>query len=136
MRLPESECPCGSAFSYASCCQRLHKRLMPAVSAESLMRARYAAYVLGEIDYLVKTTLPVMRRTNLWLDYQETQQSLRWISLEVLSTSQGGVKDKIGKVEFKATYIQEGVRSVHHEQSRFRRHSGEWHYVDGLIYEA
>ncbi len=97
------------------------------------MRSRYTAYVLGEIDYLVKTTHPAVRRTDLWIQYKQTHDTIRWIGLEVVKTAQGSVRDKTGKVEFKASYVQEGRHAVHHELSRFRRHGGDWHYVDGVI---
>jgi SEC-C motif-containing protein len=100
------------------------------------MRSRYCAYVRGLIDYLVGTTLPAARTTDLWVNYKSTADSIQWIGLEVLRSSQGGVKDKTGKVEFKASYIQGGEPSVHHELSRFRRSGGVWFYVDGVIEEG
>ena len=97
------------------------------------MRSRYCAYVVGAIKYLVSTTHPSMRRTDLWIAYESTHKSIEWTGLEVLNTWQGTATDKIGKVEFKASYIQDGESSVHHEVSRFRRHSGDWAYLDGAV---
>ncbi len=97
------------------------------------MRSRYSAYVVGAIDYLVATTLPAVRRTDLWIDYQATHKTIEWVGLEIVKFWQGGEKDKTGKVEFRATYIQDGRKAVHHELSRFRRHSGDWCYMDGQI---
>ena len=97
------------------------------------MRLRYAAYVLGLVDYLVATTHPTARTKDLAAAYQRTFETIQWIGLEVCSTFQGGVADKTGKVEFKATYLQGGQTSVHHEHSRFKRHRGDWHYLDGVI---
>lgn len=54
------QCPCGSANTLAQCCGRYHAG-KPAPSAELLMRSRYSAYVLGLIDYLQATTLPVQQ---------------------------------------------------------------------------
>jgi SEC-C motif-containing protein len=39
---------------YAACCGRHHGGI-PAADAESLMRSRYSAYVLGLEDYLLAT---------------------------------------------------------------------------------
>jgi len=100
------------------------------------MRSRYGAYVCGHIDYLVGTTLPAVRTTDLWVNYQSTADSIQWIGLEVLRTQKGGEKDKVGKVEFKASYIQDGARAIHHELSRFRRSGGDWYYVDGVVEET
>ena len=100
------------------------------------MRSRYCAYVLGQIDYLVGTTLPAVRITDLWVDYKSTADSIQWIGLEVMSVSQGRLQDKTGKVEFKASYIQDGKQAMHHELSRFRRRGGKWYYVDGTMVES
>jgi SEC-C motif-containing protein len=128
-------CACGSGVDYADCCEQFHLGAAKAPTAEALMRSRYCAYVLGQIDYLVATTLPAVRTTDLWVNYQSTADSIQWIGLEVMSASQGGVKDKTGKVEFKASYIQDGERAMHHELSRFRRSGGDWYYVDGVMKE-
>jgi SEC-C motif-containing protein len=97
------------------------------------MRSRYAAYVLGLVDYLVATTHPTARSKDLAAAYRQTFETIRWIGLEVCSSFQGSSSDKTGKVEFKATYIQGGQTSVHHEHSRFKRHAGAWHYLDGQV---
>ena len=122
-------CVCGSGMAYAACCEPFHLGKATAPTAEALMRSRYCAYVLGQIDYLVGTTLPAVRTTDLWVNYKSTADSIQWIGLEVMGTAQGGEKDKIGKVEFKASYIQDGERAIHHELSRFRRSGGDWYYV-------
>ncbi|CAA6691765.1 MULTISPECIES: YchJ family protein [unclassified Lentimonas] len=132
---PNSLCACGSGLAYVACCEPLHLGQAKAPTAEALMRSRYCAYVCGQIDYLVGTTLPAARTTDLWVNYQSTAESIQWIGLEVLRTQQGGAKDKVGKVEFKASYIQGGERAIHHELSRFRRSGGDWYYVDGAISE-
>lgn len=99
------------------------------------MRSRYSAYVLGELDYLFDTTHPSAQESSLKAAYRSTYDSIQWIGLEVLDTFQGGAGDKTGKVEFEASYIQGGQKSVHHEKSRFKRHAGKWHYLDGEISE-
>ncbi len=47
-------CPCGRPLAYAACCGLLHAG-SPAPDAESLMRSRFSAYVLGLEDYLLAT---------------------------------------------------------------------------------
>jgi SEC-C motif-containing protein len=128
-------CACGSGASYADCCSRYHAGSQQAPTAEALMRSRYCAYVLGQIDYLVATTFPAVRTTDLWINYKSTHDSIQWIGLKVLRSSQGGAGDKTGKVEFEASYIQDGQPAVHHELSRFRRSGGDWYYVDGQVEE-
>ena len=97
------------------------------------MRSRYSAYVLGQIDYLYKTTHPDFRKADLKTAYQSTHESIEWICLKVLNTFQGLEKDKIGKVEFEATYMQESRKAIHREKSRFKRYTGNWYYTDGEV---
>ncbi len=128
-------CPCSSENEYAACCQPYHRGDAKAPTAEALMRSRYSAYVLGEIDYLVQTTHPATRSSNLQASYRATHESIHWVGLEVMGTFQGRANDKTGKVEFRATYLQDGQRAIHHEKSRFKRHAGAWHYLDGEVAE-
>ena len=132
----KDSCACGSGAAYAVCCELFHLGKAKAPTAEALMRSRYCAYVCGHVDYLVGTTLPAARTTDLWVNYKSTADSIQWIGLEVLRSQQGGVNDKVGKVEFKASYIQDGERAIHHELSRFRRSGGDWYYVDGVVEEG
>lgn len=96
------------------------------------MRSRYAAFVCGKIDYLVETTLPTKRTADLKGDCRLTCESIRWVGLEIVGTSQGNFSDKAGKVEFKASYFEKGRVRIHHEHSHFRRKEGKWYYVDGV----
>jgi SEC-C motif-containing protein len=62
-----------------------------------------------------------------------TCNSLAWTGLEVLWVWQGGKADKVGKVTFCATFMQEGKEAVHEETSRFKRHKRAWMYLDGEV---
>ena len=42
-------CPCASGRPYSECCQQYHTGSVWEPTAESLMRARFAAYVKGEV---------------------------------------------------------------------------------------
>ncbi|WP_211230863.1 YchJ family protein [Chitinilyticum aquatile] len=55
-----SACPCGSKLEYAVCCGPIIAGA-PAPSAEALMRSRYAAFVLGELDHVERTHAPEVR---------------------------------------------------------------------------
>ena len=51
-------CPCGSGDDYDACCGRLHAGA-PAPTAEALMRARYSAFAVGDLGYLLRHVSPV-----------------------------------------------------------------------------
>lgn len=126
----EDMCACGNGEPYSACCEPFHACRKIAPTAVALMRSRYSAFVYGKIDYLVETTLPASRTGDLEAHCRATCESIRWIGLEIVGTSQGGPSDKFGKVEFKASYRSEGRIKVLHEHSRFRRKGGKWYYVD------
>ena len=51
----QQTCPCGKG-SYTQCCEPLHLGTAKALTAEQLMRSRYSAFALQQIDYIVQTT--------------------------------------------------------------------------------
>jgi SEC-C motif domain protein len=125
-------CPCGSQKLYENCCEPYHKN-QNAPTCEALMRSRYSAFVFGVVDYLFETTHPSHRAKNLKEEIALTCKALAWTKLEVLSVWQGGVNDKVGKVSFRASFVQEGKNGVHVEHSRFKRFGKAWMYVDGEV---
>jgi SEC-C motif-containing protein len=121
----ERSCPCDSGASYAQCCGRYLETPTPAPDAESLMRSRYCAYVLGREDYLLRTWHVSTRPARLELD--ELNRG-RWLGLKVLHSETG---DAEAFVEFVARYKLAGRAARMHERSRFLREDGQWYYVNG-----
>lgn len=134
MNAPSSDCPCGSGFALADCCGPYLAGTATPPTAEALMRSRYTAHVRGAVDYLIQTWHPRERAAGLREDLLAMGGRIRWLGLEVLSTHQGQEGDKLGKVTFKASYLEDGKRASHQERSRFARHQGRWVYVDGTIH--
>lgn len=125
-------CPCGSEKPYEACSEVYHKH-HNAPTCEALMRSRYSAFVFGLVDYLFETTHPSHRSKTLKEEIAFTCKGLAWTGLSVLETWQGGLSDKVGKVSFRATFVQEGREGVHVEHSRFKRFGKAWMYVDGKV---
>jgi SEC-C motif-containing protein len=97
------------------------------VTAEELMRSRYAAYAVGDLDHVFRTWHPRTRPDDLSL-----AQGLTWTGLEVLDTVAGGPDDDTGIVEFRASYTVASAADrtgVLHERSTFERRAGRWVYV-------
>ncbi|WP_406815065.1 YchJ family protein [Mycobacterium sp. M23085] len=124
-------CPCGSRRSYRACCGPLHAGESQARTAEELMRSRYAAFALGDADYLFRTWHPRTRPAHVTVDHDIT-----WIGLKVLDTVAGGPHDDAGEVEFSARYESRGRVGSLHERSRFERRAGRWFYLDGIADDA
>ncbi|MCW2524539.1 MAG: hypothetical protein JWO63_2874 [Frankiales bacterium] len=127
-----TRCPCLSGFSYDECCGPFHAGSADPPTAERLMRSRYTAFVLGDVDYLRRTWHPSTRPRTLELDLGR-----RWLGLEILSTDRGGMFDPEGTVEFRARRRgggQPGQPRVteQHEISRFVRVQQRWAYLDAV----
>lgn len=126
------ECPCCSGSSYADCCEPVIRGARQAATAEELMRSRYSAYALGEIDWIVGSQAPEGRQ---FVDRRATEEWSRratWHGLEIVETRQGGADDTEGIVEFKARYEIGGEAVVHHEIASFRREDAQWFFLDGI----
>ena len=128
-------CPCGKSdkaqrpLTYAGCCGRYVDDFenTPAPDAESLMRSRYSAFVLGHTDYLAATWHATTRPHDLAAD-----PGTRWLGLEV--RRHAAVDANHAEVEFVARYRPSsgsGPAVRIHERSRFVHEDGRWYYVDG-----
>jgi len=123
-------CFCGSKKAFELCCGPVIAG-SPAPTAEALMRSRYAAFVVGDLDYLQKTSAGEaalkFNRAELALSLPDTQ----WLGLEIIATEAGQPGDNRGSVTFKARFRENGRLHVQGERSEFRRVGGEWRYVSG-----
>jgi SEC-C motif-containing protein len=122
-------CPCGSGRVLEACCGPFHAGT-PASDAESLMRSRYSAYVLGLEEYLKATWHPDTRPAALALDATPRPQ---WLGLAIRAHTL--LDASHATVEFVARYKLNGRAFKLHEVSRFEKMDGRWLYVDGLIQE-
>ncbi|UOQ60618.1 zinc chelation protein SecC [Leucobacter rhizosphaerae] len=118
-------CPCGRGVAFGACCDPLH-RGEPAPTAERLMRSRYAAFVVGDAPYLLRSWDPATRPATMELD-----PTLTWKRLIVERAVAGGPFDERGEVTFTAVARSAEGRLEQRERSRFARSAGSWVYVDG-----
>lgn len=126
-------CYCGNEPSFEQCCQPYLDGSAKPDTAEALMRSRYTAYVLHNIDYVVDTHDPATADQVDRASSEEWSQNAEWEGLDILDTVAGGPGDDHGEVEFIARYQMDGQSVSHHERSTFRRVDGRWFYVDGRI---
>lgn len=121
-------CPCGSQFPYSLCCGPILSGSSQPETAEALMRSRYSAYVVANVDYLIATYVTQKRVRLRPSNMRHSVQHTRWIGLEVLGVLDGSVEHNTGEVEFKARFIFDGRVQELHERSRFIREDGNWRY--------
>lgn len=118
-------CPCGTGLTFGECCGPVLRGEREAATAEALMRSRFTAFAVGDVDWLLASWHSSTRPRSLELD-----PGIRWLRLDVLGTSDGGPFDREGTVTFESHWTAEGARGSMRELSRFRRDRG-WQYVDG-----
>lgn len=123
---PAIACPCGLPVAYDECCGRWHRGPLhlQAPDAQALMRSRYSAYVLDEIDYLLQTWHPTTCPGSL----TPNEPGTKWLGLEVRRHDRQDTDHET--VEFVARVRVNGRASRLHEISRFVREEGRWLYVD------
>jgi len=132
--MSEQQCPCGLG-NYSSCCQPLHLGQQKVLSATQLMRSRYSAFALQEIDYIVKTTALQQQQ---YLDVPaiaEWSKSNQWLKLEIVQ-SQEKVDKNHALVEFKAHYHDGEKVQEHHEISYFVKFDETWYFLDPTVEQA
>ncbi|MFB9390669.1 YchJ family protein [Streptomyces coeruleoprunus] len=125
---PDGPCPCGLPAAYGACCGRFHSGAAAAPTAELLMRSRYAAFVVRDEPYLLRTWAAATRPRTVDFD-----PAMRWTGLEIHDTTDGTLFHTTGTVTFTARYTHGGEPGALHERSRFTREDGAWVYVDGDI---
>ena len=124
-------CPCTSGKTYGDCCGPLHAGSAFAPTAEALMRSRYSAYAVHNIDHIERTDHP-NRRGDFDRKAAEQWATLsEWVGMDILSKDKGGVDDSEGMVEFRANFKVKGQEHHHIERSTFAKVDGKWFYVDG-----
>ena len=129
----DTNCACGSGNAYANCCEPIIIGKKNAPTAESLMRSRYVAFTLANIDYLMLSHHFSSRPNKERKSIAKWAKSVKWIGLTILNSQDGQQTDIRGTVEFKALYIEDGVLSHIHENSLFQRENEKWVYVSGQM---
>jgi len=126
-------CPCGSGVAYADCCEPVINGVRPAETAEQLMRARYAAYVGVQMDFVFETTHPDHRQGYDRAGAKQWAENSDWLGLEIVGTNKGGKEDSVGEVEFIARFKEKGQDREHHEMAQFKKDKGNWYFTDGAL---
>ncbi|KGF70804.1 hypothetical protein LL06_03375 [Hoeflea sp. BAL378] len=124
-------CPCGSDLDYAACCGRFHAG-EAAPTAEALMRSRYVAYALGNLDYIEATAGGPAALAFNRTEAEASQLGTVWLGLEIIATRKGREGDSDGTVSFIAPYRHRGAEAALAETSDFRCIGGRWLYWDRL----
>lgn len=127
-------CYCCSEREFEVCCQPFIGGTAKPSTAEQLMRSRYTAYALQQVEYILRSTHPSVRKFHDAESIERWAKSNCWQKLEIIAATDGNSSDKQGTVEFKAYYLDANNQlQIHHEISNFRKELGKWFFVDGKI---
>ena len=122
------QCPCGLA-AYHTCCGPYHSGAKLPDSPEQLMRSRYSAYALADIDYIKKTMHGNALAHFDEVAAKEWATAAHWLKLKILNTAM--ISHTKGLVEFEARFIENGKEQLLHENSEFDKIDGRWLYSKG-----
>jgi len=118
-----SPCPCGSGKKYKKCCGIYHKGSYPK-DVLTLMKSRYSAFVVGKIDYIIKTS-------TFQTDYEDLKSFSKTCEFKKLDIIDYGED----YVTFKATIIcgENRVDNSFIEKSKFIKVDDKWKYDSAEI---
>jgi SEC-C motif domain protein len=119
----------------AHCLPIIRGEKQPATAVE-LMAARYVAYTLGEVDFIIGSHDPATRDDADPEAILKWSKGATWQGLDIVRTDKGGEQDDDGTVEFIARYAMEGRDVKHHERSTFKRVDGRWFFMDAQQLQA
>lgn len=126
------KCPCHSQETYEICCGPYHAGLVPKTPV-ALMRSRYSAYAMGNIDYILKTThpdhpdtqIPTLKRRQQIKNFCD---HTTFVDLVILSEEEG---EPSAFVTFHASLKQGDQDISFRERSEFIKKEGHWLYLRG-----
>ncbi len=130
--MTSKNCPCGSGSAFDACCGPIIAGA-PAATPEALMRSRYSAYCVKNIDHVEATHAPGGDEEFDRNVANDMANNVDWCGLQIGRVTGGGEKDDEGTVEFWASFKMNGMDQAHHEISNFKRFDGKWLYVDGIL---
>ncbi len=120
-------CSCHSGKLYEECCKPYHEG-KAAPTPVALMRSRYAAYALCNIDYIIQTSHPDLRKK--MGSRQELIQFSKQTSFDNLTI----LEAEGDTVTFKAHLSQNGKDISFIERSLFKKVKDRWYYAEGITF--
>ena len=116
-----SLCPCDSSKKYKKCCQPFHKGKNPS-NALLLMKSRYSAFAVGDINYIIKTS--TFQKD--FDDLKSFSDNCQFHNLKILEFVEN--KNE-AYVTFEANITCENEDHSFIEKSKFNYIDAKWFYV-------
>lgn len=128
-------CFCGNQKYYSECCLPFISGNLKPETPEQLMRSRYSAFCIKDIEYLISTHHHSKQQPNEREILAQTINETQWLGLKVLKTDKRRINQVVGHVEFAAFYKNNNKIEQLHENSKFIYENGQWYYLDGVMLE-
>ena len=125
-------CPCNPSILYNECCGKVHQSIFSAKRAEQLMRSRYSAFVLDNMNFLKLSHATISVNSFDFKSVSKWTKKVNWLKLDILSINNGEEFDDNGYVEFKAYFLENRKVDFIHGKSRFIKQANHWVYLDEL----
>jgi len=122
-----TNCPCGSGATYQDCCGKFISGGVVVATPEQLMRSRYTAYTMVDLEYIKQTMRGIVLQGFDEYSAGQWARKANWLSLEIVRVSK--YTSNYGEVEFKAYYEINAKQECLHENSVFHKIAGSWYYV-------
>lgn len=123
-------CPCGSDLDLNNCCLPFIQGKKKASTAEELLRARYTAFTLGEVEFILSTHHPRTVKEIKREEIEDWSKNSKWLGLKIVQSEKGKKDDQDGNIIFLARYQAAGKTEDHWEKSFFEKENGEWKFLD------
>ncbi len=118
-------CPCCSNAEYERCCGPIISGV-PAQTPEALVRSRYTAFFMRNLDYVSRTHAREIRDDFNRAEAERLAEDCQFRGLRIHSARE---MDDTAEVEFVVQFYQEKKIVTRGSASRFRRENGEWFYI-------
>ena len=118
-------CPCCSERNFDDCCGPIIQGAS-AASAEALMRSRYTAFVIRNLDYVERTHAPEVYDDFNRAEAERLAEACEWLGLEIRTSTETG---DTAEIEYVLKFRREQQNIAKVALSRFRRDDGQWLFV-------
>lgn len=135
-RIHTNFCPCGSSRLYEECCKGFHQGNLIADTPESLLRSRFSAFFMKDLEYVFKTSASKNQSDNLRRSLEEIAKVTRWLSLVILERFPQADKNKEPRIRYAAFLEREGKPFQIHELSFFTFEQNHLRYDRGEFLKA
>ena len=93
-------CYCGNSLEFKECCYLFIKNKSFPNTPVELMKARYSAFVIGDIDYIYDSHHIDTRKEISKEDIKNWSLNSKWLGLEILNIGEINNDSLEGTVEF------------------------------------